>query len=212
MRPAPPGRRSYQHPSHRSNRGQLRRYSPAIISLGVDFRSVLEPDPKSELSTSYQQGKLLTVNASAQRPPRRNKFSTFSTSFSAVAWLPKWHFGSGVIEFRVLRAGAARNGLGRGLGCPRLISGVVGPYLGGRSQAGGQRRKRARGTGRQKTWLATTFWASGCSMKPRGDRIFSVGGANLWFAPGCGNRTSTRRPVLRFGDACGALLYRGKLW
>ena len=103
------------------------------------------------------------------------------------------------------------SGPGRGLECPRMISGVVGPYLGVGSRAGGQRREPMVATGRRKTWRAAKFWASGCPWKTRGDRIFSVGGADLWFAPGCGNRTSTRRPVLRFRSACGGLRRLDKL-
>jgi len=142
---------------------------------------------------------------------RLNRFRTFSTWFSVVAWLPKWQFEGKIIDFRVLRVRGGESGAGRGLECPRLISGVVGPYLGVGSQAGGQRREPMVGTGRLKTWRAAKFWASVCLWKARGDRIFSVGNANLWFAPGCGNRTPRRRPVLRFRTGCGGLRRHGKL-
>ena len=138
-------------------------------------------------------------------------FRTFVGGNSAVAWLPKWHFGVGIIEFRVLRVRSGRSGPGRGPGCPRLISGVVGIDLGGRSRAGGQPRKWEPGTGSLKTWRAATFWGTGGFVKARGDRIFSVGGADLWFAAGCGTRTPERRPGLRFGSACGGLRRLDKL-
>lgn len=142
---------------------------------------------------------------------RGSGFSTFIGAFPAVGGLPKWQDCAGMREFRTLAFWASGNAPGRGLECPRLISGPVGIEEGGRSHAGGQRRKPREGTGRPKTWRAARFSASGWLRKARGDRIFSVGGADLWFAPGCGNRAGSRGPVSSFPGECGGLGGSGKL-
>jgi len=79
-----------------------------------------------------------------------------------------------------------------------MISGVSGIAVGGRSRAGGHPGEGVSGTGSLKTRRAAAFWGTGWLLKTRGDRIFSVGGADLWFAPGCGTRTPLWRPGLRF--------------
>ena len=172
----------------------------------------MEPEPEPELSTGYQQGKLLTRGRGYEGQRGQNRFSTFVGGFPAVGSLPKWHNCTVMREFRTLAFWAGRNGPGRGLECPRSISGVVAIDEGGRSWRGGQRGKARVGTGLRKTWQPARFLESGWLLKARGDRIFSVGDADLWFASGSRNRAEARGPVSSFPGVCGPHSARGKMW